>query len=270
MHPTYQTLEHLPIDARVAVLRKDEVKQQILSEQTLFTGRFNHDIAHGFWKMYPLGARPDYEPDPDDSIAARARRAGRDPYELCYALLLGEEGRSLILFPMSEYGHGNLDATWERLQHPDVLPSLADGGAHCGLICDASSTTYLLSYWARDRTRGPRRALEHVVARQTSEPANLYGMHDRGVVAPGYRADLNVIDFDELDIGAPYVAFDLPASGRRLLQDAKGYVATICAGEVTFDNGQSTGARAGRLVRGPQPGPGASVVPLDAKSGRRA
>ncbi len=137
MHPTYQALEHLPLAERVRQLRSEDTKAKVLSETTRFTGRFNHDIAHGFWKMYPLGVQPDYEPAPEQSIQARAEREGRDPYELCYELLLDQGGEALIFFPLSDYAYGNLDATFERLQRPGTLPSLSDGGAHCGLICDA-------------------------------------------------------------------------------------------------------------------------------------
>ncbi len=255
MHPTYQAIEHLPLAARVAELRKPEVRAQILSEQTRFTGRFNHDIVHGFWKMYPLGSEPDYEPAPEDCIAERAKRAGVDPYAFTYDLLLERDGNALIFFPLNDYAGRNLDPTWERLQSDHTILSLADGGAHCRLICDSSTPTFMLTHWVRDRRRGPRLPLELVVRRQTSDTARLYGLHDRGVLAPGYRADLNVIDFEHLRIDEPRMVRDLPANGPRLLQGCSGYDATIVAGEVTWEAGEHTGALPGRLLRGPQAAP---------------
>jgi N-acyl-D-amino-acid deacylase len=255
MHPTYRALEHLPLPQRVAELRKPEVKARILAEQTGFTGRFNHDVAHGFWKMYPLGSVPDYEPAPERSVEAQAERAGRNAYELCYDLLLERDGNALLFFPLTDFAYHTLDPTWERLQHHATVLSLGDGGAHCRLICDSSTPTYLLSYWARDRQRGPQLPLERAVQLQTSATASLYRLADRGVVAPGYRADLNLIDFERLAIDEPRMVRDLPAAGPRLIQRARGYVATICAGQVTFEQGEHTGALPGRLVRGPQPAP---------------
>ena len=249
MHPTYRAIEHLPLPQRVAELRKPEVRAAILAEQTGFTGRFNHDIAHGFWKMFPFGVVPDYEPASRDCIAERAKRAGIDPYAFAYDALLEREGNALIFFPLTDYAYQNLDPTWERLQHEGTVLSLGDGGAHCRLICDASTPTFMLSHWARDRSRGPKLQLEHAVKLQTSATAALYGLGDRGVVAPGFRADLNIIDFEALNIDEPRLVRDLPADGPRLVQRSRGYVATVCAGQVTFDKGEPTDARPGRLIR---------------------
>jgi N-acyl-D-aspartate/D-glutamate deacylase len=160
------------------------------------------------------------------------------------------EGRAMLLMPTLNFVRGNHDALYEMLSHPDVILGLADGGAHCGLICDASTPTYMLTHWVRDRSRGPRLALELAVKKQTSETANLYGLRDRGVIAAGKRADLDVIDHEALMLPAPYAVCDLPAGGQRMMQDARGYAATIVNGVVTRRDDGDTGARPGRLVRG--------------------
>jgi len=249
-HPTYTKIADLPLEARVAEMRKPEVKAAILGEKTRWRSGFNYDVAHGFHKMYPLGGRPDYEPSPENCIAEIARRAERDPYELTYELLLERDGHALIFFPLADFSQRTLDPTWERLHDENTVLSLADGGAHCRLICDASTPTFMLTHWVRDRTRGPRLTLEHAIHRQTAHTAAVYGLGDRGVVAPGMRADLNVIDFEQLSIDEPRMVYDLPANGPRLLQRADGYVATVCGGEVTWEHGESTGALPGRLIRG--------------------
>jgi N-acyl-D-aspartate/D-glutamate deacylase len=158
----------------------------------------------------------------------------------------------MLYFPLFNYSDGNLDSTLEMLQHPQAALGLSDGGAHCGVICDASTPTYVLTHWVRDRTRGPRIPLEWAVKKQTHDTAALYGMNDRGVLAPGKKADVNVIDFANLTLHAPAMAFDLPAAGRRLIQRADGYTATLVSGEVAFEGGEPTGAMPGKLVRGPQ------------------
>ena len=253
MHPTMLGLADLPLAERVAELRRPEAKARVLAEQTGFTGRFNHDIAHGFHKMYPLGNRPDYEPDPSDCVAARAQRAGRDPYELAYDLLLVDEGRALLFFPLTDFAEHTLDPTFERLQHDGAFLSLSDGGAHCRLICDASTPTFMLSHWTRDRSRGPRFTIEEAVKLQTHDTAELYGLGDRGTLEPGKKADVNVIDYDNLRLGPPRMTYDLPTGAPRLLQRAEGYLATIMSGQVTWRNGEPTGARPGVLVRGRRP-----------------
>ncbi len=249
-HPTMLRLADLPLPQRVAELRRPEVKSAILAEQTGFTGRFNHDVAHGFHKMYPLGTDPDYEPDPSDCVAARADRAGRDPYELAYDLLLQDEGRALLFFPLTDFAHHTLDPTWERLRHHGAFLSLSDGGAHCRLICDASTPTFMLSHWTRDRTRGPRFTVEEAVKLQTADTARLYGLGDRGTIEVGAKGDVNVIDYDRLSLGPPRMTYDLPTGAPRLLQAADGYLATVVSGQVTWEEGQATGRRPGALLRG--------------------
>ncbi len=250
MHPTMLRLADLPLPERVAELRRPEVKAAVLAESTGFTGRFNHDIAHGFHKMYPLGTEPDYEPDPSDCVAERASRAGRDPYELAYDLLLEDEGRALLFFPLTDFAEHTLDPTWERLRHHGAFLSLSDGGAHCRLICDASTPTFMLSHWTRDRTRGPRFTIEEAVKLQTADTAELYGLGDRGTLEVGRKGDVNVIDYDRLRLDPPRMAYDLPTGAPRLLQRADGYVATIVSGTPTWLDGEATGERPGVLLRG--------------------
>ncbi len=249
-HPSYMARAHLPVAELAAELARPEVRAAVLEETSTLTGRFNHDIVHGFHKMYPLGAEPDYEPDPADCVAARAERAGVSPYELAYDLLVADGGTGFLFFPLTDYAEHSLNPTFERLQHHGAFLSLSDGGAHCRLICDASTPTFLLSYWARDRTKGPRFTVEEAVALQTGDTARLYGLNDRGTIEVGRKGDLNIIDFDRLGIEAPRMVNDLPADAPRLVQPSTGYVATIVSGEVVRENGEFTGARPGVLVRG--------------------
>jgi N-acyl-D-aspartate/D-glutamate deacylase len=209
-------------------------------------------LTQSFHKMYALGAEPDYEPAQEMSIAAIAQRENRSPLEVAYDMLMAEEGKGIVYFPSFNYAYNDLSQLHTQLQHPRTMMSLADGGAHCGYICDVSMPTYMLTHWARDRRRGPTLPLELMVQRQTRDTAAIYGLHDRGLLQPGYLADVNIIDFDRLRIPPPYVAFDLPAGGRRLVQTAEGYSATFKAGQAIMENGERTGALPGRLLRGPQ------------------
>ena len=191
-------------------------------------------------------------PPPEASIRARAKREGRDAFEVLYDAMLELEGRQLLMLTLIGYADGDLEAVRAMLESPHSAFGLGDGGAHCGAICDASMTTTLLSHWARDRTRGPRLPLEWVVKKMTQDTASLYGLNDRGVLAAGMKGDVNVIDFDELGLEIPELVNDLPAGAGRLIQRARGYEATIVSGQVTFRNGEPTGALPGVLVRGPQ------------------
>jgi len=188
-------------------------------------------------------------------VAAIAAREGRSPEEVTYDLMLQRDGTELLYFPLLGYTHGDFDAMGEMLATPGTVLGLGDGGAHCGVLCDASLPTYMLTHWVRDRDRGERFGLEEVVAMQTRRTAELYGFLDRGLVAPGYRADLNVIDLDALSIAPPEMVHDLPAGGRRLIQRASGYAATVCAGVPVRLDDVSTGERTGVLVRGHRPDP---------------
>ena len=205
--------------------------------------------------VFILGSPPNYEPTKDDTVAAVATRAGRDAFEFLYDLMLEDEGKAMFLIPALNYSDRNCDPIYEMIHHPNAVLGLGDGGAHCGIICDASIPTFMLTHWVRDRTRGPRIPIELAIRRMTRDTAALYGLRDRGMLRPGMRADLNLIDLENLTLHGPEMAYDLPAGGRRLLQRATGYRATIVAGEVTVDDGHATGAHPGRLVRGEQPAP---------------
>jgi len=251
--PTYMAIADLPLAERVQHLRKDEVRRAILSESIpddpLMAMIGGQSTSH----MFPLGEPPDYEPTPDMSVAAIARREGRPEEEVLYDLLLRHDGRELVLFTLGGYSHGSLDDMKEMLLHPNSALGLSDGGAHCVVICDASAPTYMLTHWARDRADGL--PLEFVVKKMTRDTAHLYGLEDRGVLAPGFKADLNLVDLEHLNLRLPEMVHDLPAGARRLIQRADGWKATICSGEVTFEDGEHTDARPGRLIRGGQPLP---------------
>ncbi|MHB1854290.1 MAG: N-acyl-D-amino-acid deacylase family protein [Acidimicrobiales bacterium] len=248
-HPTYQALAHLPLAERAAQLSRPEVAARLVTEEPATHNPIARFLMSRWEQIFPLGDPPDYEPEPSSSVAAVAARQGRDPRQVALEWLLEREGQALLFAPLASYADGDFEAIREMISHPRTVLGLSDGGAHCGLICDASMPTYLLTHWVRDRTRGPKLALETAVHLQTGRTASVYGLDDRGVIAPGKRADLNLIDLDGMRLHAPRMAFDLPAGGRRLVQDVDGYDLTIVAGQVTFEKGRATGARPGRLVR---------------------
>ena len=248
-HPSYRAIADLPIDERVARLRQPDVRAALLAEEPATDSPVARILMSRWNQIFPLGDPPDYEPPAERSVQATADREGRRPEEVALDWLLVRDGRELLFAPLASYVDYDLEAIRELMTHPRTVLGLSDGGAHCGLICDASMPTFLLTHWARDRSRGQRIAVEEAVRLQTSSTAALYGFDDRGVVAEGKKADLNLIDFDGLQLHAPRMVFDLPAGGRRLVQQADGYVATLVAGEVTFEDGEPTGARPGRLVR---------------------
>lgn len=250
-HPTYRDeLAALPLAQRVARLRDAAVRSRLLAEEPATANAIARVLMSNWSQIYPLGDPPDYEPEPDTSAAATAARTGRRPEEVVYDWMLARDGRQLLFAPLANYVDANFEALRAMMLHPRTVLGLSDGGAHCGLICDASMPTYLLTHWVRDRWRGERIPLEQAVRLQTGNTATLWGFTDRGTLEPGKKADLNVIDLDALRLHAPEMVFDLPAAGRRLVQRADGYRATIVAGEVTFEDGEPTGTRPGRLVRG--------------------
>ena len=202
--------------------------------------------------MFPLGDPPNYEPTPDESVAALARAKGVSPQEYVYDALLEQHGKALLFVPLAAYVEGNHDILREQLSHPRTTASLSDGGAHVASISDASFTSFMLTHWVGGRTRGPRLPLEEVIRMETSEPATLYSLDDRGVIAPGRKADINIIDLNALHLPAPYMAYDLPAGGKRMMQKVDGFRYTIVNGEVIVKDGVMTDAMPGRLVRGPQ------------------
>ncbi|HZJ25722.1 MAG TPA: amidohydrolase family protein [Acidimicrobiia bacterium] len=245
--PLWAELAVLALPERVARMGDPELRRRLIADASAPDPAMAQFVDPA--KAYPLGDPPNYEPDPADSIAARAARAGRDQYDLYYDLLLEDEGRALIMRPLLNFSYQNLDPIREMLLHPTSAWGLSDGGAHCGTTCDASTPTFMLTHWVRDRD-GERLPLEWVVRKMTAETASLYGLGDRGIVAPGKHADLNLIDLDGLTLRAPEMVHDLPGDARRFVQQADGYAATVVAGEVTMDQGEETGARPGRLLRG--------------------
>ncbi|TPG36670.1 N-acyl-D-amino-acid deacylase family protein [Mycolicibacterium hodleri] len=255
--PMYRSLMNLPLSERVRALRNPDVKARILAETPDVGDAHSADQLnrHTFKRLYPLGDALDYEPSAEDSIAAIAEREHRDPWEVTYDVLLGAEGREFLLLPLLNYAGNNYDHLHDMMSDPVSLQGLGDGGAHCGIICDASMTTYLMSYWVRDRTRGPRIPLETAVHRLTGDPADFYGLGDRGVLAPGRRADVNLIDLDNLGLHYPERVEDLPAGAGRLIQRSDGYVETLVLGETIVAEGELTDNRPGGLVRGAQPLP---------------
>ncbi len=251
--PTYQAMADLPLEARVARLRDPEVRRRLLAEapDASVPGAMVGLLTPNMYeRLFVMGDPPDYEPTADMSVAAQARREGRQPEELAYDLMLGDDGRELLLFPLLNYGNFSYDGLHDMLVDPTTVQGLGDGGAHCGTVCDASMTTFMLTHWVRDRTRGPRLPLEHAVRRLTLDSAALYGLHDRGVIAPGRKADLNLIDFERLSLPRPTMVQDLPAGASRMLQRSEGFVATLLSGEVVVDNGEITEVLPGRLLRG--------------------
>jgi N-acyl-D-aspartate/D-glutamate deacylase len=252
MFPAWNAIAGLPVDEQAQALRDPSFRARLLAEAPEEGGGDGRPSGRrrpiDYGRLFPLGEDPDYEPPPEASVERMAVARDRDPAELMLDLLSENHGRDFLYTPFSNYADGNLDACGEMLAHPDTLFGLGDGGAHVGLIADASFTTYFLSHWARDRSHG-RMPVGRVVERLTKNNARAVGLHDRGVVAAGAKADLNVIDFDRLRCEAPEMAYDLPAGGKRLLQRARGYRATLVSGQVTYEDGEHTGALPGRLVR---------------------
>jgi N-acyl-D-aspartate/D-glutamate deacylase len=255
-NPVVREVAALPLDRQVAALTDPAFRERVLAAATgeRADGKLGGRLIGAFDRMYELGDPPDYEPDPATSIARRAERQGRDPLDLAYDHMVSDGGRAFFYVPILNYVDGDLDAAGEMLAHPHTVPGLADGGAHVGTICDASFPTTLLTLWGRDRDHG-RFDLPYLVRQHTRDTARTVGLLDRGVLAPGYRADVNVIDFDRLTARRPEMRHDLPAGGRRLVQAAEGYVATVVAGQVTYEEGRPTEALPGRLLRGPRPVP---------------
>jgi N-acyl-D-amino-acid deacylase len=256
LYPSYQAIAHLPLAERVAEMRKPEVRERILADKPRSDGHPLLYLAQAWDWIFPLGDDPDYEPAASTSIASRARARGVSPNEEAYDRLLDENGHAMLLVAMGNYQNNSLDTVGELLRRDDIVLGLGDGGAHYGMICDASFPTFLLAHWTRDR-KGARFSLPAAIRELTSVPARVAGFADRGRIAVGYKADLNVIDHAGLRLHKPVITHDLPAGGRRLDQTADGYVATIVSGEIIAENGRPTAARPGKLIRGRQPAPAA-------------
>ncbi len=255
--PAYWEVAGLPLSERAEALKNPAMRERLKSEPKL--GAEVHPLAAlatAYDRMYLMAEDDiDYEPTQETSVANVAAAAGRDPVDVIIDELTKDDGQGMLYLPIFNYAYGDLSATYELQQHNYTRMGLADAGAHCGAICDGGMPTFMLTHWTRDRTRGPKLELEWVVFRQTKQAAEVYGLLDRGVLATGYRADVNVIDYDNLTFDRPSIAYDLPAGGRRLVQRAQGYKATFCAGVQTVADDEFTGELPGALIRGPQAAP---------------
>ena len=263
VRPTYKQIESLPIEEQRRRLRDPEMRRAILAErpseaEVAKLAQFRQLVTTRFDKFFTMGNPPDYEPGPEKSVGAIAAREGRTPDEVAYDYML-EDGQYLY-FPVVNYVTGDHEPIREMLNDAACLLGLSDGGAHCTSIIDAGVPSYMLTHWGRDRTRGPKLPLEMLVKRQTSETANFFGLTDRGRLAPGLRADLNVIDFDGMRMQKPELIHDMPAHGRRFVQRVTGYEATVVAGQPIFERGEHTGALPGKLVRAPRSGEALSAA----------
>ena len=251
--PSYRAIAHLPLAERLQRMRDPELRRQILTEEAVDTAERARNINYD--RTFPVADVPDYEPRPADSLGAMARAKGVPADEFTYDLLTEGDGRRLLYRPLHNYVDDNLDVVRDMLCDPHSLIGLGDGGAHCGVIADASFAPFMLTHWARDRSRGAMIGLPEAVKMLTSNTAGAVGLLDRGIVAPGYKADLNIIDFDRMRILAPQVVYDMPLNGRRLVQRTEGIVATIVSGKVIAEDGAQTGELPGRLIRGAKPAP---------------
>ena len=252
--PSYAEIEHLPLEERIAAMRDPERRVRILGESPV------HENQHLIWlislvdTMFVMDERFDYERPLSENIGQIARQKGVSAWELAYDALLEDGGNRLLYLPITNYTEGTLDNALTMMRHPDTIIGLGDGGAHYGLICDATYPTFALTHWVRDRD-GERVPVAEMVRALTSTPAASVGLLDRGLLRAGYKADVNVLDLDALRLGRPEVRFDLPSGGRRMMQSAQGYIATIVSGEITYRNGSHTGRLPGRLVRGARAAP---------------
>jgi len=251
-HPSFKKIKDLSHQEMLTELRKPEVRTQILSEEPDVQGGILSALLNNFAKFFPIHDSPDYEPTKEQSVADRAAKLGVSPQELAYDLMLDHGGEGYLFAPLGNYAFYNHDHLREMLLDETTLLGLSDGGAHCGLIADASMPTFMLTHWVRDRSRGERIPLEKMVKIQTHDTASLYGLEDRGIIAPGMKADLNLIDLEALHLHPPEMVYDLPKSGRRIIQRVDGYLKTLVNGEIIYDNGIATGALPGKLIRGPQ------------------
>lgn len=253
--PAWREMAHLSWDEKLGLLRDPDVRRRMIEEENIWPDSdiidFLKMVSEGWFMQFEMGADFDYEPRMEDSITALSAAAGVLPAAYAYDLLMKDDGKGFIYFPILNYRDGNLDFLEDLQASSDTVNSLSDGGAHCGTICDAASPTFMLQHWVRDRKKA-RIPLEVAVKRQCRDTALLYGLEDRGLLKAGYLADLNIIDMDRLKLGKPWMAFDLPAGGKRLLQKADGYDATIKSGQVTFRDGEGQGIYPGGVIRGPQ------------------
>ena len=249
-HPAYQEIASLPLAEQLVALAEPERRRRIIEDIPDDGGFFQSAVLNGLGRIWLVDDENiDYEPAAVDGVAAVAARAGVPPMQLVLDQLVAHEGNGMLYAPFFNYTYGDLSFTEAVTRHPHTRMGLSDGGAHCGAICDGGMPTFMLTHWTRDRTRGDKLPLEYIVRRQTSQTAELYGITDRGLVAPGMRADLNLIDYEQLGFDVPRMAYDLPAGGRRIVQKARGYVGTWVAGVQTVAHDEFTGATPGKLLR---------------------
>ena len=248
-HPTYMEIADLALEERVEIMSNDEFKEKLINDNAVSINPLVDEIVNSYSKMFKLGEPANYEPDPEMSFESLANSSNMTAQEIAYDAMLEKDGRALIYHPLFNYQTGDLSLVEKMLKHPYTISGLGDAGAHCGAISDASFPTTLVQHWSRDRSRGSKLPLETVIKMQTSETANLLGIKDRGVLEKGYKADINIIDYEGLTLHEPEIINDLPAGGRRLVQKASGYDYTIVSGEVAFIKGEATGALNGRLIR---------------------
>jgi len=266
LYKTWHEIMPRTLEAQVAALKDPDFRARLLAEEVEFKeGEISTQLFTWFHKMFQLGSPPNYEPAPEDSVAGHAKREGRDPREVLLDWMAEDDGKALIYFPLMNYLPGDLSYVEQMLKHPNTAFGLSDGGAHVGIICDASFPTTMLTHWGRDRTRGDTLPLEWIISGQTKKTAELVGLYDRGVLAPGMKADVNVIDFDNLTMDKPEIVYDLPAGGKRFVQKTRGYTASIISGAVAFRNGEPTGVLGGKLIRGSQARPAAAQLPAAAE-----
>ena len=255
-HPSFIEISNLPLEEKLSQLRDPSFRRKLLAEKPEVENNPLLRQAHRrYHDMFVLGEDPNYEPLPSESIEAMAIEQNKGPLELCLDILTRGEGKEMIYYAFLNYGESSLDPAKEMMEHPNTILGLGDGGAHCGSICDGSFTTHMLTHWTRDRKRGDKLELPWVVKAHCHDTAAAVGLNDRGIIAPGYKADINVVNLEKMKLHRPEVHYDLPAGGTRLMQLADGYVATIVSGVPIYINGKSTGARPGRLVRGNKPKP---------------
>lgn len=253
LHPTWKAIAELPWEQRLQALREPETKHALLTEKPDEGNVFEQYVTQFYQKMFPVEAG--YEPSADQSIKAVAKARGVSPLEVAYEILMQDDGTGFLYFPLFNYSDNSLELLHRMHSHPQIRMGLSDGGAHCGAICDSGMPTFMITHWTRDRERGERLSLPYMVHRQTQQSAHFYGLDDRGVIAEGYLADINILDYDGLHLHKPKMVFDLPAGGRRLVQRADGYRYTIKSGKILFEGGEATGVLPGRLLRGPQASP---------------
>ena len=266
LYKTWHEIMPRTLKAQVDALKDADFRARLLAEDVAFKeGEISTQLFTWFHKMFPLGSPPNYEPAPEDSVEAQAKREGRDPREVLLDWMAEDDGKALIYFPLMNYLPGDLSYVEQMLKHPNTTFGLSDGGAHVGIICDASFPTTMLTHWGRDRTRGDKLPLEWIISGQTKKTAELVGLYDRGVLAPGMKADVNVIDFENLTMDKPEIVYDLPAGGKRFVQKTRGYTASIISGAVAFRDGEPTGVLGGKLIRGSQARPAAAQIPTAAE-----